>query len=521
MLLKAGNKILKSNSRLLAITNDFRLTFEVQGTCFPAKMTQGGSNTAVFRIDSLNSLSNKVFIDYADGTGEHEYNFKSSGTSRQIWFRNLAGATTPSTIQGSNWYDETIHFYQDLPEGVKDTVQETYPQKRFVNIRFENPQNIIQLVANYYFLFGTFPSAISKYNSLRTLTLTQTANLDNFQQDFYGSSIRNLTLSNVGSVMNDGIPDWIVNSNFLEVLNLQDSVNLNDNLSTNNLLNIDNLKDTLKDLNIGGSGINYQLPNSVGNLENLQTFTTVGNTNSNFRFPANIEDMVSLKTINARSHSLPFSEIERVIDETPNLEVLNITLGGLNSNQDITNDNFSIKEIHIGRQTWGGGIPDFINKLKALENLYVIDVSSSGLYTGTIDWGDFSECTTLIRIFIGRLPNFTTNIPAWFSDLVNLKQINAQASFQNTGGVNTFVDNFYDFIVSNASMSVGDTQFRTMSISLTSANATDIANSTRPSGTYQQPSGYVQGSDNGTPASQMEKIWVLVNQYAHTWTVKP
>src|SRR5690606_27902595 len=154
-------------------------------------ISQGLSNQAYFRFDSLPNLSNKIYIDYADGTGEHEYNFKANGSNRQIWFRNLPGATTPETVQGSNWYDATIHFYQDLPEGVKNTVQEAYPQKRIVTIRFENPMNITQLIVNYTLLFGTFPSTISKYNSLNTLNLTQVRNLDTFQQDFYNSSIRN------------------------------------------------------------------------------------------------------------------------------------------------------------------------------------------------------------------------------------------------------------------------------------------------------------------------------------------
>ena len=46
-------------------------------------------------------------------------------------------------------------------------------------------------------------------------------------------------------------------------------------------------------------------------------------------------------------------------------------------------------------------------------------------------------------------------------------------------------------------------------------------NTSRPSGIYQAPSGFVKGSSNGSPSTSMEKIYVLQNNYAQKWTVKP
>ena len=43
----------------------------------------------------------------------------------------------------------------------------------------------------------------------------------------------------------------------------------------------------------------------------------------------------------------------------------------------------------------------------------------------------------------------------------------------------------------------------------------------RPSGTEQAPEGFVKGSSNGFPATPMEKIYVLKNNYAQRWTIKP
>lgn len=37
----------------------------------------------------------------------------------------------------------------------------------------------------------------------------------------------------------------------------------------------------------------------------------------------------------------------------------------------------------------------------------------------------------------------------------------------------------------------------------------------------QAPEGFVKGQSNGSPATPMEKIYVLKNNYAQKWTIKP
>src|SRR5690606_2048834 len=132
----------------------------------------------------------------------------------------------PETIQGSNWDDAPVYFYQDLPEGVKNTVQETYPQQRDITIRFEKPQEITFFYWYYVCAFGVIPSAISKLRNLEFLRFTQTNFITAFAQDFYDSKIADLILSVVGDVMEDGIPLWILNSSRLARLDLYGSVNL-------------------------------------------------------------------------------------------------------------------------------------------------------------------------------------------------------------------------------------------------------------------------------------------------------
>lgn len=522
MLLK-GNNILKAGGRFLTITPDgsIILKFTVRGTCFPAKRTQGNAIQAIYRFTSAPNVDNKIYINYNDGTGEHEYNFKSSGSIRRIDFRNLSNGTTPETIQGSTAFDETIHFYQDLPEGVKNTVQEEYPVFREVTVRFEKPQSINVIYIYYSYVYGVLSSSLAKFKNLTTLDLTNLNFVEAFAQDFYDSNIETLILQNVGAVMDNGIPSWILNSKKLKVLSLSNSVNLSDNPVSKGFSDINQLKDSLVELNLSSTQINYPLPESLCELSKLKILELVNNSSNLLRMPDGISDLISLETLNIRGTRMPFSEVERILSEVT-LKYLDVADCNYTSNFDIEDENYTLERIGIGVNTWSSGaVPSFISKLKGLKQLDMAYPSSSSIYSGITGYGDFSECTNIETLWLHRLSNLTTTIPIWFDSLTKLKEITIQASFQNSGGINSYVNNFYDFIVANSSMSVGSTPFRMMTINAYGTNTTDQNNSTRPSGTYQQPSGYVQGSSNGTPASPMEKIWVLSNQYGHTWTVKP
>ena len=82
---------------------------------------------------------------------------------------------------------------------------------------------------------------------------------------------------------------------------------------------------------------------------------------------------------------------------------------------------------------------------------------------------------------------------------------------------NSFVDNIYNFITGTASLTGSNSlPFRGMVFDISNSFNTD--NVETPSGIYQMPTGYVQGFSNGTPLSPLEEIWVLRNQYGHTWS---
>lgn len=79
----------------------------------------------------------------------------------------------------------------------------------------------------------------------------------------------------------------------------------------------------------------------------------------------------------------------------------------------------------------------------------------------------------------------------------------------------TFIENVYNQVISTATIATGEGVLRRTTLRI--ENSSSVSIYPRPSGTYQAPSGYVQGIENGTPATAMEMIYVLVNQYE--WTL--
>lgn len=89
-----------------------------------------------------------------------------------------------------------------------------------------------------------------------------------------------------------------------------------------------------------------------------------------------------------------------------------------------------------------------------------------------------------------------------------------------------FVNSFYDLVVGWDQITMTSVakdgkrnQFYSLSVSM--YGATYPTENQRPSGTEQAPEGFVKGSSNGSPATPMEKIYVLKNNYAQRWTIKP
>lgn len=190
---RIGNKALKDGNRLYIGANQTILEFDSKGTCFPDRNT----GSTYFQFNSL--PGNKMYIDFDDGTGVHEY--------------------LPNTTSGTSFYyvGETIHFYQDLLDPSKiGTVDATYPQSRIVKVWFDYPQRITLALIQSFNMYGDFPKNIGNY-SLDTMRFSGVAKLDSFPSKFRGGVFTSVFLSGVSTTRLTKFPNWIGNSKIINL----------------------------------------------------------------------------------------------------------------------------------------------------------------------------------------------------------------------------------------------------------------------------------------------------------------
>lgn len=305
--------------------------------------------------------------------------------------------------------------------------------------------------------------------------------------------------------------------------------------------------ETVTGLIVSETKLYGDFPSDIGLMDGLEVLT-LNDTANITGFPLRIGETASLKDITFRNIGSAMEE--RIPNSLFDMPIESITVTNSVNLSDITSSNFD----RIGE--WAGTLIFFgadsckidqmpleISLCTNLRSLYVRNNRFSvcppeinGLpltelrFVGTnpniVEWGDFSACSDLVTLGLElNLPGtFTTNIPPWVSSLTKLKKVVAYSTFGHSQArTDTWVDNVYNFVVANALITgTDDDPFRAMDFDLVPTNPSHIPTyNKRPSGIYQQPAGYVQGSNNGTPASPMERIWVLENQYGHTWLLIP
>lgn len=134
------------------------------------------------------------------------------------------------------------------------------------------------------------------------------------------------------------------------------------------------------------------------------------------------------------------------------------------------------------------------------------------------DWGvGVGGMTNLIYLSANFCLSMPSSLPTGMESS-GLKTVEFRNSFLTEPRMTALINDAYSRVTAVASMTTGNTTMRNIFFDL--GFITTPGNQIRPSGTYQQPSGYVQGSNNGSPASPMEKIWVLVKQYGWKFSVK-
>ena len=111
-----------------------------------------------------------------------------------------------------------------------------------------------------------------------------------------------------------------------------------------------------------------------------------------------------------------------------------------------------------------------------------------------------------------NVTNMPATLPIGIETCPSLKAYSTNSSYKTQVRIDNVITDAYNRVNTYASKTVGNTLLRQVTWTNAIA-ATAFGFNNRPTGIYQQPTGYIQGSNNGTPASPMEMVWVLVNQY--------
>ncbi|BAV09410.1 hypothetical protein SAMN05421788_101846 [Filimonas lacunae] len=138
---------------------------------------------------------------------------------------------------------------------------------------------------------------------------------------------------------------------------------------------------------------------------------------------------------------------------------------------------------------------------------------------------DLSNLPNLATLILNGCTAFPTTLPSYIGNLTKLKTLNYNGVFPLTrtaGTVDELIQSWYEYVVNNVSLTDSNTvPFRGMKFDLRALDVVNNPNSVQiPEGTYQASTGFVQGSNNGTPTSSLERLYVLEKNYGHTWSYR-
>lgn len=227
----------------------------------------------------------------------------------------------------------------------------------------------------------------------------------------------------------------------------------------------------------------------------------------------NVKNMKKIENLNLSSCYL--DRYIKEFNDLPKLKTLNITPApsGMWNYLDLnTIPSFEVDKINPTITVF-----DFLNDWMASERRTGWnDDNMSGRGLEHLTGFGISHCNSLR---MDKLPDYIYEMRAitWFS--VSCSTHSQQRS-------DDFVNSFYKLVtewdqITMASVANDGKRNQFYSLSVNMYSATYPAENQRPSGTEQAPEGFVKGSSNGSPATPMEKIYVLKNNYAQRWTIKP
>lgn len=175
-------------------------------------------------------------------------------------------------------------------------------------------------------------------------------------------------------------------------------------------------------------------------------------------------------------------------------------------------------------------MPDFdeVDKINPnIDTLAFVDFDS---HTSSNNWHEFiadkgvENLTSFDGWYCRNTP--VDALPGYWRLMRSMSTMYFGYAMRTQERVDTFVNSFYDYVLNWDSITMDSNatdglrnQFYSLKMYLYTASSP--TSSVRPSGTYQAPAGFEQGVSNGQPATPMEKIYVLTQNYKQTWSVKP
>jgi len=219
-----------------------------------------------------------------------------------------------------------------------------------------------------------------------------------------------------------------------------------------------------------------------------------------------IED---LTLINAIDFSKPFNEtnFDKINLLQNTLKTLSIERNGIDTFPITFSELYKLETLETSFPT-GGVLPSAIYNLPSLKSFS--HRKSDGRHPSSLDNFEFLTTLEILKIESKGNNRFLPDVSK-FSTLINLKTLHIEGAMQDfQESIDLFINTLYDVVKNTADITGGSGPFREMIIRCTAANDTS------PTGTFQEPTGYIQNSNNGSPATPKEKIWVIVNQYNST-----
>lgn len=230
--------------------------------------------------------------------------------------------------------------------------------------------------------------------------------------------------------------------------------------------------------------------------------------------------------------SNPDSSNFRKINQLVNLESLTAWVCNIQTYIKELNDLPKLKTLIISNANAGkDGIPKLNEVSQINQNLTSFNVIGAGYSGGGVRTSWLEEelsgkgLQNIRELNIEYQNKLTLTLPEYLKEMNALTSVYGLNTFMSQTRADTFVNNMYAYItgwnqttMTNKLVNGKRNQFYGLSVTMYAAS---YPNDYRPSGILQAPSGFVKGSSNGNPTTPMEKIYVLQQNYAQRWTVKP